>query len=153
MVRLVFRRGINLAVSTKFRRFKSLVESTEPHGEINTTPLVDVMLVLLIIFLITIPVINSSMKVDLPDEKFTEKVSQDEIAVVSITENGDVFFNGTSLGNSTQYFEMLSNLLKTNKMTSIQIHGDSGVSFEKIELIIKQMRLLGIETITFVTRP
>ena len=136
-----------------FRRFKTTSDVEEPIGEINTTPLVDVMLVLLIIFLITIPVINASIKVDLPEERFNDKVSSDDLAVLSVTKTGQVFFNGALLGDSTKYTEALSNLLKTNPLNSVQIHGDSDIPFDKIELIINQMRSLEVATITLVTQP
>ena len=136
-----------------FRRFKTTSDFEEPIGEINTTPLVDVMLVLLIIFLITIPVINASIKVDLPEERFNDAVMPDDVAILSLTKAGQVFFNGALLGNDTQYIETLSNLLKTNPLNSIQVHGDSDIPFDKIELIINQMRSLDVETITLVTRP
>ena len=136
-----------------FRRFKTTSDVEEPIGEINTTPLVDVMLVLLIIFLITIPVINASIKVDLPEERFNDTVSSDDLAVLSVTKTGQVFFNGALLGDSTKYTEALSNLLKTNPLNSVQIHGDSDIPFDKIELIINQMRSLEVATITLVTQP
>ena len=136
-----------------FRRFKITLDSEEPIGEINTTPLVDVMLVLLIIFLITIPVINASIKVDLPEERLNDAVLTDDVAILSVTKAGQVFFNGALLGDGTQYVETLSNLLKTNPLNSIQVHGDSDVPFDKIELIINQMRSLDVETITLVTKP
>ena len=136
-----------------FRRVKSISDFEEPIGEINTTPLVDVMLVLLIIFLITIPVINASIKVELPEERFNDTVVKDDAAVLSVTKVGQVFFNGALLGDGTQYIETLSNLLKTNPLNSIQVHGDSDVPFDKIELIINQMRSLDVETITLVTKP
>ena len=136
-----------------FRRFKTTSYFEEPIGEINTTPLVDVMLVLLIIFLITIPVINASIKVDLPEERFNDTVVTDDVAILSVTKAGQVFFNGALLGDSTKYTEALSNLLKTNPLNSVQIHGDSDIPFDKIELIINQMRSLDVETITLVTKP
>ena len=136
-----------------FRRFKTTSDFEGPIGEINTTPLVDVMLVLLIIFLITIPVINASIKVDLPEERFNDAVLTDDVAILSVTKAGQVFFNGALLGDSTQYMETLSNLLKTNPLNSIQVHGDSDIPFDKIELIINQMRSLDVETITLVTKP
>ncbi len=136
-----------------FRRFKTTSDFEEPIGEINTTPLVDVMLVLLIIFLITIPVINASIKVDLPEERFNDTVVTDDVAILSVTKAGQVFFNGALLGDGTQYIETLSNLIKTNPLKSIQVHGDSDIPFDKIELIINQMRLLDVETITLVTKP
>ena len=136
-----------------FRRFKTTSDVEGPIGEINTTPLVDVMLVLLIIFLITIPVINASIKVDLPEERFNDAVLTDDVAILSVTKAGQVFFNGALLGDSTQYMETLSNLLKTNPLNSIQVHGDSDIPFDKIESIINQMRLLDVETITLVTKP
>ena len=136
-----------------FRRFKTTSDSDGPIGEINTTPLVDVMLVLLIIFLITIPVINASIKVNLPEERFNDAVLTDDVAILSVTEAGQVFFNGALLGGGTEYIETLSNLLKTNPLNSVQVHGDSDIPFDKIELIIKQMRSLDVETITLVTKP
>ena len=136
-----------------FRRFKTTSDFEGPIGEINTTPLVDVMLVLLIIFLITIPVINASIKVDLPEERFNDAVLTDDVAILSVTKAGQVFFNGALLGDDTQYFETLSNLLKTNPLNSIQVHGDSDVPFDRIELIINQMRSLDVETITLVSKP
>ena len=136
-----------------FRRFTTTLDFEEPIREINTTPLVDVMLVLLIIFLITIPVINASIKVDLPEERFNDIVGKDTTAVLSVTKTGQVFFNGALLGDDTRYIETLSNLLKTNPLNSIQVHGDSDIPFDKIELIINQMRSLDVETITLVTKP
>ena len=136
-----------------FRRFITTPDFEEPIGEINTTPLVDVMLVLLIIFLITIPVINASIKVDLPEERFNDAVVTDAVAIISVTKTGQVFFNGALLGDGTQYMETLSNLLKTNRLNSIQLHGDSDIPFDKIELIINQMRSLDVETITLVSKP
>ena len=136
-----------------FRRIKTTSDFEGPIGEINTTPLVDVMLVLLIIFLITIPVINASIKVDLPEERFNDTVVTDDVAILSVTKAGQIFFNGALLGDGTQYVETLSNLIKTNPLNSIQVHGDSDVPFDKIELIINQMRSLDVETITLVTKP
>ena len=136
-----------------FRRFKTTSDFEGPIGDINTTPLVDVMLVLLIIFLITIPVINASIKVDLPEERFNDTVVTDDVAILSVTKAGQVFFNGALLGDDTRYIETLSNLLKTNPLNSIQVHGDSDIPFDKIELIINQMRSLDVETITLVTKP
>ncbi len=142
-----------MAASRNFRRIKPSKDFIEPFGEINTTPLVDVMLVLLIIFLITIPVINASIKVELPEDQFPDKVTNDQTAVISVTKEKGVFFNSTFLGNLMQDKETLVNLLKSNKVTSIQIHGDSRVSFDKIEFIIDQVRSADVEKITLVTKP
>ena len=147
------RGGFSLAEVRFFRRFITTPDFEEPMGEINTTPLVDVMLVLLIIFLITIPVINASIKVDLPEERFNDTVGKDTVAILSITKAGQVFFNGALLGDGTKYMETLSNLLKTNPLNSIQVHGDSDIPFDKIESVINQMRSLDVETITLVTKP
>ena len=142
-----------MAEFRNFSRFITTPDFEEPIGEINTTPLVDVMLVLLIIFLITIPVINASIKVDLPEERFNDTVVTDDVAILSVTKAGQIFFNGALLGDGTQYIETLSNLIKTNPLNSIQVHGDSDIPFDKIELIINQMRSLDVETITLVTKP
>ena len=78
---------------------------------------------------------------------------KDDVAILSVTKEGQVFFNGALLGDGTQYRETLSNLLKTNPLNSVQVHGDSDIPFDKIELIINQMRSLDVETITLVTKP
>ena len=77
-------------------------------SEINTTPLVDVMLVLLIIFLITIPVVTTSIKVDLPKEKNLVRDTKPETVIISVDVKGKIFLYDTPIKNSDDLLQRLS---------------------------------------------
>ena len=74
-------------------------------GTINTTPLVDVMLVLLIIFLITIPVVTTSVKVDLPKEKNVVRETQPENVIISVDKAGQIYLYDTPIKNTADLSE------------------------------------------------
>ena len=79
----------------------------EIMSEINTTPLVDVMLVLLIIFLITIPVVTTSIKVDLPKEKNVVRETKPENVIISVNAAGKIFLYDTPIKNSDDLFNRM----------------------------------------------
>ena len=89
-------------------------------GTINTTPLVDVMLVLLIIFLITIPVVTTSVKVDLPQENNVPRETQPENLIVSVDAAGHIFLYDTPLASSQALFERLSPLATRKPQPEVQ---------------------------------
>src|SRR5574343_1393166 len=80
----------------------------ETIGTINTTPLVDVMLVLLIIFLITIPVVTTSIKVDLPKETNVVRETLPENLIISVDKTGHIFLYDTPVKNGQDLFERIS---------------------------------------------
>ena len=79
----------------------------EIMNEINTTPLVDVMLVLLIIFLITIPVVTTSIKVDLPKEKNLVRETKPETVIISVDVKGKIFLYDTPIKNSDDLLQRM----------------------------------------------
>ena len=79
----------------------------ETINAINTTPLVDVMLVLLIIFLITIPVVTTSVKVDLPKQTNTVRETKPENVIISVDKAGKIFLYDTPIKNSTDLLERM----------------------------------------------
>lgn len=85
----------NIYLDIKRRRVQQSIISN-----INVTPLVDVMLVLLIIFMITSPMLSSAIKVDLPESKISNEVHEDEPLVISIDKNSKIYVSDTKINNS-----------------------------------------------------
>jgi len=107
-------------------------DDDEIIGAINTTPLVDVMLVLLIIFLITIPVVTTSVKVDLPQENNVPRETQPDNLIVSVDAAGHIFLYDTPLASSQALFERLSPLATRKPQPEVQIRGDGAADFEAV---------------------
>lgn len=84
----------------------------EIMSEINTTPLVDVMLVLLIIFLITIPVVTTSIKVDLPKEKNLVRETKPETVIISVDVKGKIFLYDTPIKNSDDLLQRMEEVCR-----------------------------------------
>src|SRR5688572_9256664 len=87
-------------------------DEDEVVSAINTTPLVDVMLVLLIIFLITIPVVTQTIAVNLPKETNIARQTKPENIDVSVNKDGDIFWNQTLMADSDALFQRLSKIAK-----------------------------------------
>ena len=152
MVRLVFRRGINLAVSTKFRRFKSLVESTEPHGEINTTPLVDVMLVLLIIFMVTAPLLTVGVQVDLPESSADSLPEEQEPLTLTINSKGEIFIQESKV----EYEKIIAKVLAVSKNrtdTRIYVRGDKTINYGRVLEIMGLLSGSGFTKVALISEP
>jgi biopolymer transport protein ExbD len=120
---------------------------------INTTPLVDVMLVLLIIFLITVPVVTQSVAVNLPKETNLVRVTKPENIEISVSKDGDVFV-GTKLTNDME--ELVKRLGKEavkNPQPEVHIRGDDKSRYESVGRVIYASQRAGIMKINFVTEP
>ena len=122
-------------------------------GTINTTPLVDVMLVLLIIFLITIPVVTTSVKVDLPQENNVPRETQPENLIVSVDAAGHIFLYDTPLASSQALFERLSPLATRKPQPEVQIRGDGAADFEAVGKVMNAVQRAGIAKVSFITEP
>jgi biopolymer transport protein ExbD len=136
--------GMNMGTSGGAKRVTS---------EINTTPLVDVMLVLLIIFLITIPVAISSIKVTLPKEANQPRVSKPENIVVSVDKDGDIFWNDLRLPNATALVERLKREAVKEPQPEVHIRGDGASLYEPVGRIVFACQRAGIAKVAFVTEP
>ena len=99
-------------------------QDDEIIGTINTTPLVDVMLVLLIIFLITIPVVTTSIQVDLPKETNVVRETLPENLIISVDKAGHIFLYDTPVKNGQDLFERVSKVATRKPQPEVQIRGD-----------------------------
>ena len=136
-----------------FQRHVNLEQNSDPLGEINTTPLVDVMLVLLIIFLITVPVINSSIKVKLPEELSNINLISNSTIAISITKQRQFFLNGTLVESKEELFSALNSLSLDSSPRDIQLFADKTLLFSTIDDLVQELRDLGFSKFTYVVRP
>lgn len=136
-----------------FQRYDDLERNSDPLGEINTTPLVDVMLVLLIIFLITVPVINSSIKVKLPEELSNINLISNSTIAISITKQRQFFLNGTPVESKEELFSALNSLILDSSPRDIQLFADKTLLFSTIDILVQELRDLGFSKFTYVVRP
>ena len=120
---------------------------------INTTPLVDVMLVLLIIFLITIPVVTHSVPVELPKERNHVQLTKPEDITISVSKAGGIYWNELQLASDTTLLERLKKVAVTQPQPAIQIRGDGSASYEPVGRVVLACQRAGILKIGFITEP
>ena len=122
-------------------------------SDINTTPLVDVMLVLLIIFLITIPVVTTSIKVDLPKEKNVVRETKPENVIISVNAAGKIFLYDTPIKNSDDLFNRMKTFAVKKPQPEVQIRGDGKSDFESVGRVMYAVQRAGITKVGFITEP
>ena len=120
---------------------------------INTTPLVDVMLVLLIIFLITIPVVTQSVNVRLPSETNLPRQTKPENVEISVNRDGDVFWNLQLVADNNLLVERLKKVSVLDPQPEVHIRGDQEARYESIGRVVFACQRAGILKISFVTEP
>jgi biopolymer transport protein ExbD len=125
----------------------------EVMAAINTTPLVDVMLVLLIIFLITIPVVVQQVPVELPKERNVVTQTKPENIVIAVNKDGDVFWNLEYLRDSKALFEKLKTIATLVPQPEVHIRGDAEVRYESIGRVVATCQRAAIMKIGFITEP
>ena len=125
----------------------------EIMSEINTTPLVDVMLVLLIIFLITIPVVTTSIKVDLPKEKNLVRETKPETVIISVDVKGKIFLYDTPIQNSEDLLQRMKKFAVMKPQPEVQIRGDGKSDFESVGRVMYAVQRAGITKVGFITEP
>jgi biopolymer transport protein ExbD len=122
-------------------------------GTINTTPLVDVMLVLLIIFLITIPVVTTSVKVDLPKEKNLIRETKPENVIISVNATGNIYLYDTPIKNSADLLDRMKTFAVKDPQPEVQIRGDARSDFEAVGRVMYAVQRAGIVKVGFITEP
>lgn len=120
---------------------------------INTTPLVDVMLVLLIIFLITVPVVVQSTPVELPKEKNIPTQTKPENIVLVATKNGEIFWNLKKIPSTHVLLEDLKKVAVKKPQPEVHIRGDISAPYEYVGKIVLTCQRAGIQKIGFITEP
>ncbi|MEY4016890.1 MAG: hypothetical protein RLZZ189_687 [Pseudomonadota bacterium] len=122
-------------------------------ASINTTPLVDVMLVLLIIFLITIPVVTTSVPVSLPKERVEVRETKPENIIISVDASGDIFWYDQKVNNVEVLVDKLKKLSTVKPQPEVQIRGDMTSRYEGVGKILYACQRAGIVKVAFITEP
>ena len=120
---------------------------------INTTPLVDVMLVLLIIFLITIPVVTQTVRLSLPKETNAARKTKPENIEISVNKDGDVFWNAIPVRDNDALVARLKQVAVLSPQPEVHIRGDEKVRYESIGRVVFACQRAAISKISFVTEP
>ena len=128
-------------------------DEDEVVSDINTTPLVDVMLVLLIIFLITIPVVTQSIAMSLPKETNIARQTKPENIEISVNKDGDVFWNAQPVADSEALFQRLKGVAVMNPQPEVHIRGDMTANYDSVGKIIYACQRAGIAKVGFITEP
>jgi biopolymer transport protein ExbD len=125
----------------------------KPMSEINTTPLVDVMLVMLIIFLITIPVITQSVKVDLPKAANIPTQTKPENINIAVDAEGNVFWNTAMVPTQEALLDRLKSIAVLDPQPEVHVRGDRATAYEHVGRVIVLVQRAGIQKVGFITEP
>ena len=120
-------------------------------ADINTTPLVDVMLVLLIIFLITIPAVTTSIQVKLPKENNVKSDATVKTVVITIQANAERYWLDENITNK-DIKKKLADFKAINGVPNVHIRGDASANFQAIGSLISELRSEGVTSIGFITQ-
>ncbi|HPU51751.1 MAG TPA: biopolymer transporter ExbD [Burkholderiaceae bacterium] len=125
----------------------------EVLSTINTTPLVDVMLVLLIIFLITIPVVTTSIQLQLPRETVEVRASKPENIIISVDREGRMFWYDVRVPNAQALVDRLKKVSTRDPQPEVQIRGDHAANYDSIGKVVYACQRAGITKVAFITEP
>ena len=122
-------------------------------SEINTTPLVDIMLVLLIIFLITSPVVLKLQKIDLPIEANQALQSKPQNVNIVVNKDGEIYLGQTRLKDTNELFDYLKVEAVKVPQPEVHVRGDQETRYESIGRVIYTTQRAGIQKVGFITEP
>jgi biopolymer transport protein ExbD len=128
-------------------------QEEEVISAINTTPLVDVMLVLLIIFLITIPVVIQQVPLELPKERNVPTQTKPENINISINKDGDIFWGTEYVPNQKALFEKLKVIAVMNPQPEVHVRADELTRYEFVGRVVATSQRASILKIGFITEP
>jgi len=127
-------------------------DTDEVMNEINMTPLVDVMLVLLIIFIITVPVMKHSVNIDLPRAANQQQVTRPETNRLNVDASGQYFWNEAAVDAARQG-ALLADAARRDPQPELHIRGDRQVRYERVAQAMAAAQRAGIRKIGFITEP
>jgi biopolymer transport protein ExbD len=128
-------------------------DEDEMNSTINTTPLVDVMLVLLIIFLITIPVVTQNIKLELPKERNVPTQTKPENIVIAVNRDGEVYWGMERLPDNETLVTRLKLEAVKEPQPEVHIRGDGEVRYESVGRVVVACQRAGILKVGFITEP
>ena len=128
-------------------------DENEVNSTINTTPLVDIMLVLLIIFLITIPVVIKTVPVNIPVATNVVTITKPQNVVIAVDKDGNYFWNDTAVTSNGALLDRLKTIAVIVPQPEVHIRGDKDARFEYIGRIIVDLQRASILKVGFITCP
>jgi biopolymer transport protein ExbD len=128
-------------------------EDGQLNNSINTTPLVDVMLVLLIIFLITIPVAIQSIKLELPKERNLPTQTKPENIIIAVNRDGETYWNQQRIPDTEALVKRLKIESVKEPQPEVHIRGDNEVRYEAVGRVVVACQRAGIFKVGFITEP
>jgi biopolymer transport protein ExbD len=134
-------------------RFDPSQEAIEPLAEINTTPMVDVMLVLLVIFIVTAPLLTPAIRLDLPR---AEGLTQGTVPVavqLSLDARGQVYWDGEALDSDDALAKRMTEAAAQNPPPALQVRADRDVRYERLAVVLASAQNAGLSRLAFVTEP
>jgi biopolymer transport protein ExbD len=127
-------------------------EPDEVMNEINMTPLVDVMLVLLIIFIITVPVMKHAVNIDLPRASSEPEQTKPQNILFTVAADGSYFWNEQKIDDTELKARLAAEAAK-EPQPELHIRGDKAVRYERVAQVMSAAREAGVHKIGFVTEP
>jgi biopolymer transport protein TolR len=121
-----------------------------PMSEINMTPLIDVMLVLLVIFMITAPLMSSSLKLELPRAEGAQPNDAPQFISVALDPQGRLYFGDDAL-DPAAFAARVADAARRNPKTEVQLRADKGVAYGRVAEVIGVVQKAGLNRIGFVT--
>ena len=128
-------------------------EEAEAMSDINVTPLVDVMLVLLIIFIITIRVIIQQVQLDLPKATNLPTQTKPENITIAIDKQGDIYWNTKQLSGQDELKQRLRQIVSVDPQPEVHIRGDANVRYQFVGQVLVATQQIGIRKVVFITTP
>ena len=129
-------------------------EEEQPlNSTINTTPLVDVMLVLLIIFLITIPVVNKQVKVHLPNAVNIATQTKPENITVAVDAAGNVYWNNGHVSTLSALIDFVKDAAAKRPQPELHIRADRDARFESVGRVLYAIQRGGLQKVGFISEP
>ena len=125
---------------------------SRPVADINMIPLIDVMLVLLVIFMITAPLLTHAVRVDLPKAASAVNVAQRDSIHLSIRRDGTVYWNGDAVTRD-QWLERMQSAAAADPQPELHIYGDGDLAYRRVVEVMSDAARAGVTRIGFVTDP
>jgi biopolymer transport protein ExbD len=128
-------------------------DDSDMMSEINMIPLIDVMLVLLIVFMITVPVMKHAVSIELPRASTAPEQAKPETVRLSVDAEGHYFWNDQALADDTALGTQLAMIASQQPQPELHIRGDRAVRYERVAQALAAAKQAGIQKIGFITEP
>ncbi|MBF0192208.1 MAG: protein TolR [Magnetococcales bacterium] len=121
-------------------------------SDINVTPMVDIMLVLLVIFMVTAPLLTQGVEVNLPDSEASAMSTDNEPLVISVTANGATYIEDRAV-TVTEMVDKIRAIRQNNPNFPVYVRGDRNAAYGSIMAVMSQLQLAGVDRVGLITEP